>query len=56
MTSDNAIVAVYDSHVQAEEAVDQLKRAGFDLTNLSIVGKDYHTEKTWSAITMPATA
>jgi hypothetical protein len=45
MTNENAIVAVYNDHVQAEGAVDQLKRAGFDMTKLSIVGKDYHTEE-----------
>src|SRR5271165_5558183 len=45
MTNENAVVAVYNSHVQAEEAVDQLKRAGFDMKKLSIVGKDYHTEE-----------
>ena len=45
MTNENAIVAVYNDHVQAEEAVDQLKRTGFDMTKLSIVGKDYHTEE-----------
>jgi len=45
MTNENAIVAVYNDHVQAEEAVDQLKRAGFDMKKLSIVGKDYHTEE-----------
>src|SRR5258708_36718360 len=45
MTNENAIVAVYNSHVEAEAAVDQLKRAGFDMTKLSIVGKEYHTEE-----------
>lgn len=45
MTNENAIVAVYNDHIQAEQAVDQLKRAGFDMTKLSIVGKDYHTEE-----------
>src|SRR5438034_8961654 len=45
MTNENAIVAVYNSHVEAEEAVDQLKQAGFDMKKLSIVGKDYHTEE-----------
>jgi hypothetical protein len=45
MTNENAIVAVYNDHVQAEQAVEQLKRAGFDMTKLSIVGKDYHTEE-----------
>jgi hypothetical protein len=45
MTNENAIVAVYNDHVQAEQAVDQLKKTGFDMTKLSIVGKDYHTEE-----------
>jgi hypothetical protein len=45
MTNENAIVAVYNNHAEAEEAVDHLKRAGFDMTKLSIVGKDYHTEE-----------
>ncbi len=45
MTKENAIVAIYDDHVQAEAAVDRLKQAGFDMTKLSIVGKDYHTEE-----------
>jgi hypothetical protein len=45
MTNENAIVAVYNSHQEAEAAVEQLKHAGFDMTKLSIVGKDYHTEE-----------
>ena len=45
MPSDNVIVAVYDSHAQAEEAIQQLQRGGFDMKKLSIVGKDYHTEE-----------
>jgi len=30
MTKENAIVAVYNNQVEAEEAVQQLQRAGFD--------------------------
>jgi hypothetical protein len=45
MPNENAIVAVYNDHTQAEEAVDKLKLAGFDMTKISIVGKDYHTEE-----------
>ena len=45
MTKDDAIVAVYNSHAEAEEAVAQLQRGGFDMKKLSIVGKDYHTEE-----------
>jgi hypothetical protein len=45
MTPDNTVVAVYDTHTQAEEAIQQLQRGGFDMKKLSIVGKDYHTEE-----------
>ena len=45
MTNENAIVAVYNDHIHAEQAVDQLKKTGFDMTKVSIVGKDYHTEE-----------
>lgn len=38
-------VAVYDTHVQAESAVILLQRAGFDMKNISILGKDYETEE-----------
>jgi hypothetical protein len=42
---DNAIVAIYKSHPEAEAAVMELQRAGFNMRNLSIVGRDYHTEE-----------
>jgi uncharacterized membrane protein len=45
MTKENAIVAVYNTHTEAEEAVQELHRSGFDMKKLSIVGKDYHTEE-----------
>src|SRR5580692_8279261 len=45
MTKEDAIVAVYNSHGEAEEAVAQLQKDGFDMKKLSIVGKDYHTEE-----------
>ncbi len=41
----NSVVAIFDKHVQAEEAVKQLQKAGFEMKNLSIVGKGYHTEE-----------
>jgi hypothetical protein len=37
------VVAVYGTHGQAEAAVKALQRQGFDMTKLSIVGKDYST-------------
>jgi uncharacterized membrane protein len=44
MPETNAVVAIYNTHTEAEEAVKALQRSGFDMTQLSIVGKDYHTE------------
>jgi hypothetical protein len=38
-------VAVYDSHLLADEAVRKLASAGFNMKTISIVGKDYHTEE-----------
>jgi hypothetical protein len=45
MTDTNAVIAVYDNHQAAEEAVKQLQKSGFDMKKLSIVGKDYHTDE-----------
>jgi uncharacterized membrane protein len=41
----SAIVAVYDTHHEAEEAIRELQKMGFDMKKLSIVGKDYHSEE-----------
>ncbi|HEY4359967.1 MAG TPA: general stress protein [Bryobacteraceae bacterium] len=41
----NAVVAIYRTHTDAEEAVKGLQRSGFNLKQLSIVGKDYQTEE-----------
>jgi hypothetical protein len=46
MSDKNAVVAVYETHIQAEAALKELQRSGFDMKKLSIVGKDYHTEET----------
>lgn len=43
--NDSVVVAVYDAHTAAEQAVRTLARAGFDMKTISIVGKDYHTEE-----------
>jgi len=45
MSEQNAVVAVYSTHVEAEEAVKELQRAGTDMRTLSIVGKDSHTDE-----------
>jgi hypothetical protein len=45
MTDTNAVIAVYDNHSAAEDAVRQLQKSGFDMKKLSVVGKDYHTDE-----------
>jgi len=45
MNKDNSIVAIYPSHTAAEAAVKELQQSGFDMKQLSIVGRDYHTEE-----------
>jgi len=45
MSDLNAVVAVYGAHVEAEEAVKKLQRAGIDMHSLSIVGKGTHTDE-----------
>lgn len=41
----SAVIAVYDTHEEAEEAVRELQKSGYDMQKLSIVGKDYQTEE-----------
>ena len=41
----NSVVAIFGSHDQAEKAIRELQKDGFDMKKLSIVGKDYHTEE-----------
>jgi len=46
MNSDkNSVVATFESHGQAEDAIRELQKSGFDMKKLSIIGKDYHTEE-----------
>lgn len=41
----SAIVAIYDTHEKAENAVREMQKSGFDMQKLSIVAKDYQTEE-----------
>ena len=41
----SSVVATYDTHTSAEDAVKELQKAGFDMKQLSIVGRDYHTDE-----------
>ena len=41
----DAVVATFAHHREAEDAVRKLADAGFDMTHFSIIGKGYHTEE-----------
>src|SRR3984885_3517784 len=45
MNDQSNVVAVYNNHTEAEQAVAKLSAASFDIKKVSIVGKDYHTEE-----------
>jgi uncharacterized membrane protein len=45
MDEKNAVVAIFNSHTEAEAAIKELQKSRFDMKQLSIVGKDYHTEE-----------
>ena len=40
-----SLVAVYNSHENAESCIRELQKSGFDMKKLSIVGGDYHTDE-----------
>jgi hypothetical protein len=42
MTKNISIVAIHPSHAAAEAAITELQQGGFDMTKLSIVGRDYY--------------
>jgi uncharacterized membrane protein len=44
MSKTSAAVAVYATHDEADAAIKSLQKSGFDMKNLSIVGKDFRTE------------
>ncbi|NOY91763.1 MAG: DUF1269 domain-containing protein [Deltaproteobacteria bacterium] len=41
---ESALVATFNTHVEAEVAVKELDKSGFEMKKLSIIGKDYHEE------------
>ncbi len=41
----DAVVAVFKGHQDAENAVRKLAGSGFDMTHFSIIGKGYHSEE-----------
>lgn len=45
MENSDTLVAVFADHPAAEAAVKTLTAAGFEMKNLSVVGKGYHTDE-----------
>jgi len=45
MSDNNIVVAVYEAHAGAEQAVKELQSFGFDMKKLSIVGRNPHAEE-----------
>lgn len=45
MKTVDSVVAVYDTHEQAEHAIKLLQEAGTDMKTLSIAAKDTHTDE-----------
>lgn len=45
MSEQNAVVGIYDTHTGAEAAIKELQRSSFNMKQLSIVGRGYHTEE-----------
>jgi len=41
----DTVLAIYPTQAEAQEAVRTLQHASFDMRNLSIIGRDYHTEQ-----------
>ena len=39
------VVAIYNTHTEAEKGVKELQKSGFDMKKISIIGRDYHSEE-----------
>jgi hypothetical protein len=45
METTGTVIAVFSDHNAAETAMKKLTAAGFEMKNLSVVGKGYHSEE-----------
>ena len=45
METPQTCVAVYKTHQAADDAVKRLQKAGFEMTKISVIGNDYHTDE-----------
>jgi len=45
VSNQNSVVGVYKTHTEAEAAVKELQKSGFDMKKALSGGQDYHTEE-----------
>jgi uncharacterized membrane protein len=45
MSATNSVVAIYDTHKQAERAITALQESGIDIKSLSIAGRNTHLDE-----------
>ena len=45
MSVTNMAVSIFNTHLEAEEAIKELQKAGFDMKKLSVVSKDYQSDE-----------
>lgn len=45
MDTTNSVVAIYDTHEQAEHAIKELQEGGVDMKSLSIAARNTHTDE-----------
>ena len=45
MQNTDTVIAIFPDHSSAETAIKKLTAAGFEMKNLSVVGKGYHTDE-----------
>jgi hypothetical protein len=43
--TNSSAVGIFPNHQDAENAVKELQKSGYDMKKLSVIGKDYHTEE-----------
>lgn len=45
MSEEDVVVAVFENHAKAEDAVREIGRSGFPVQQLTIIGKGYHSDE-----------
>ena len=45
MSQNHSAIAIYPSHLAAEEAIKELQRSGYEMKKLSIIGRDFQLEE-----------